>query len=170
MNRLQSVLRGIDMMSEWIGRVMCWLVIVMFIIICFEIFMRYVFRMPTYWVHETTGYVLCVAVMLSGGFTLYHKAHVNVDILYNRLSPRGRAILDLFTWLLFYAFVIILIWKGGDLFVMSIQRIEQSNTFWHPYIFPFKAMVPLGAILILLQGLAKTVRDLVLAFTGKELA
>ena len=170
MNRLQSVLRGIDMMSEWIGRVMCWLVIVMFIIICFEIFMRYVFRMPTYWVHETTGYVLCVAVLLSGGFTLYHKAHVNVDILYNRLSPRGRAILDLFTWLLFYAFVIILIWKGGELFVMSIQRIEQSNTFWHPYIFPFKAMVPLGAILILLQGLAKTVRDLVLALTGKELA
>ncbi|MDD5126538.1 MAG: TRAP transporter small permease subunit [Dehalococcoidales bacterium] len=170
MNLLRAILHGIDTMSEWIGRLMCWFVVVMFIIICFEIFMRYIFRMPTLWVHETTGFILVIAVMMSGGFTLYHRTHVNVEILYNRLSPRNRAILDLFTWLMFYAFIIILIWQGGELSRLSIARNEHSNTYWRPIMWPFKLMVPIGAVLILLQGLAKTARDLVTAITGKELA
>ena len=170
MQVLQKAISVITSTNIWIGKVVCWLIVGLFVIICIEIFMRYIFRMPTIWVHESAGFLLCYAVMLGGAYTLAYKGHVNVDILYGRFSPRGRAILDLFTWLLFYAFVGILIWKGLHLGLLSIERLELSNTFWHPPIYPVKPIVFVGAVLIFFQGLTRTARDWVMVITGKELA
>lgn len=169
MQTLVKFFRKIDLVNEWIGRVICWLIVVMFIIICFEIFMRYVLGMPTIWVHETAGFLLIYAGMLGGGYTLLHKGHVNVDILYARIPDRGRAILDLCTWLLFYAFVIVIMWKGSQMAWTAIERLERTNTFWRPPEYPIKAIVPIGAFLAFLQGLPKTAHDLALAITGREL-
>ena len=170
MQVLQKIINRITTANVWVGKTACWLIVFLWVIICIEIFMRYIFRMPTIWVHESSGFVLCYAVMLGGAYTLAYKGHVNVDILYGRLTPRGRAILDLFTWLLFYAFVIVLIYKGWQLGILSIERLERSNTFWRPPIYLVKPAVFVGAVLIFFQGLTKTARDLVMAITGKELA
>ena len=170
MQVLQKIINNITTANIWVGKVACWLIVLLWVIICIEIFMRYVFRLPTIWVHETSGFVLCYAVMLGGAYTLAYKGHVNVDILYGRLTPRGKAILDLFTWLLFYAFVVVLIYKGWQLGILSIERLERSNTFWHPTIYPIKPIVFVGAVLIFFQGLTETARDWVMVITGKELA
>ena len=168
MQVLQKVIDKVTSTNVWIGKVVCWLIVALWIIICIEILMRYIFRMPTIWVHETSGFLLCYAVMLGGAYTLAYKGHVNVDILYSRVPLRGRAILDLFTWLLFYAFVIVLIYKGWQLGMLSITRLELSNTFWHPPIYFVKPIVFVGAVLIFFQGLTRTASDLVTAITGKE--
>ena len=169
MQVLQNIINKITTANVWVGKISCWLVVVLWVIICTEIFMRYVFRLPTIWVHETSGFVLCYAVMLGGAYTLAYKGHVNVDIMYGRLSPRGKAVLDLFTWLLFYAFVIVLVYKGWQLGILSIQRQELSNTFWRPPIYLVKPVIFVGAVLIVFQGFTKTARDFVMAITGKEL-
>jgi len=170
MQGLQKIIDKITSINVSIGKVVCWLIVALWVIICIEIFMRYIFRMPTIWVHETAGFLLCYTVMLGGAYTLAHGGHVNVDILYGRFTPRGRAILDLFTWLLFYAFIIVLVYKGWHLATLSITRLELSNTFWHPPIYFVKPIVFVGAVLIFFQGLTKTARDLYMAITGKELA
>jgi TRAP-type mannitol/chloroaromatic compound transport system permease small subunit len=93
---------------------------------------------------------------------------VNVDILYHRFTPRTRAVIDLFTWLLFFYFCGLLLVKGWEMAWDSFQVRETEPTSFAPPVYPIKMTIPLGALLILLQGLAKFIRDLNLAITGKE--
>ena len=114
MKSVQSVLRVADETNEWVGRVGSFLFLPMIFVITFEIVMRYVFRSPTIWVHETSEYLLVVMAMVGGGYTFLHKGHVSVDIVYERLSTKGKAILDLiitapFMLILYY----VLVWKGA---------------------------------------------------------
>jgi TRAP-type mannitol/chloroaromatic compound transport system permease small subunit len=92
-----------------------------------------------------------------------------VDVLYVRLSPRARAVLDLITWLLFYFFCGVMLWQGSQAGWKSFLRMERASTVWEPYIWPVKLCIPLAAFLMLLQGLTKTINDLFLAVTGREL-
>src|SRR4030043_53496 len=95
MKSVQSILRIADVTNEWVGRVGSFLFLPLILFITFEVVMRYVFRSPTIWVHETSEYLLVILAMLGGGYTFLHKGHVSVDIIYSRLSVRRRAILDL---------------------------------------------------------------------------
>jgi TRAP-type mannitol/chloroaromatic compound transport system permease small subunit len=91
-----------------------------------------------------------------------------MEIFHNRLSPRGRAILDLITAPLFFLFIGILLWKGGEFAWSSISRMETSGSYWGPPLYPFKAMIPIGAFMLAMQGLTKFIRDFVRATTGRE--
>ncbi len=169
MQKLKRVLQFIDKINHGTGKYVSLLIIVMFSIILLEIVLRYIFRSPTIWVHETSGYMLFVLVALGGGYALYLKAHVNVDVLVSRLSLRWKASLDMVTSILFFAFCGILLWKGVDFAWTSILRLEHSNTYWAPPLYPIKIFFPIGATLIIIQGLAKFTRDLATAITGEEI-
>ncbi|GAJ07424.1 unnamed protein product [marine sediment metagenome] len=104
---------------------------------------------------------------IGGAHTLYIKSHISVDIFYARFPLRTKAALDLFTWLLFYLFIGVLLWNGSMMFGVSLSRLENSNTTWGPPMYPAKFTVALGAFLLLLQGLAKLVRDIVTVATGR---
>jgi TRAP-type mannitol/chloroaromatic compound transport system permease small subunit len=107
--------------------------------------------------------------MVLGGYALYSKAHIAMDLLYGRWSPRTKAIVDVFTYLLFFFFIGALFWVGGEYAWKATLRLETSRTAWHPPIWPFKLMIPVGALLFLIAGVAKFIRDLYMAITGKEL-
>ena len=103
-------------LNEWAGKLVSFLVIPMILFIMTEIFLRYAFNLPTMWVHETTRYLLTAVVVIGGGYTLLHRSHVVVDIIYSRFSPRGKALVDiLLTWTLFGLFCGMLFWHGLDL-------------------------------------------------------
>jgi len=74
----------------------------------------------------------------------------------------------LFTWLLFFYFCGLLLWKGGEMAWDSFKVLETEPTAFAPPVYPIKMMIPLGALIILLQGLAKFIRDFNLAISGKE--
>jgi TRAP-type mannitol/chloroaromatic compound transport system permease small subunit len=138
-------------------------------VLVWEVFMRYVFNQPTIWAHELSALLYAVFFLIGGAYTLRWNAHINVDVLYVRLSPRSRAILDLVTWLLFYFFCGVLFWQGCQAGWKSFLRMERASTVWEPYIWPVKLCIPLAAFLMLLQGITKTIKNLHLACTGREL-
>ena len=168
MQKLRRFLSIIDSTNYLTGKYVSLLVIVMFSIIMLEIFLRYIFRSPTDWVYEASGYLLCIMALLGGGYALYLKAHVNVDVLVTRLSVRWGAIFNIISSLLFFTFCITLLWKGADYAWTSIIRDEHSETFWGPPVYPIKMAFPIGALLIVLQGLANLIRNVATAITGKE--
>ena len=86
--------------------------------------------------------------------------HVNVDILYSRLSKKSKAGLDIFTSILFFLFCGMLLIYGGSLAWDSLSRFEHSQSAWNPPLYPAKLMIPLAALLLFLQGLAKLIRDI----------
>jgi TRAP-type mannitol/chloroaromatic compound transport system permease small subunit len=165
---MKRFLKTIDRISEQSGKAVSFLIVFLVFVILYEIVVRYLFNSPTIWAHEIAQMIYGAYVILLGAYVLQRRGHVNVDILYNRFRPRTRAIIDLFTWLLFFYFCGLLLLKGGEMAWDSLKILETEPTSFAPPVYPIKMTIPLGAFLILLQGLAKFIRDLTLAITGRE--
>ncbi|MBS3918635.1 MAG: TRAP transporter small permease subunit [Deltaproteobacteria bacterium] len=170
MERIKTLLRIIDFISEWIGKMVSFLVIVIIGVTIWEVVLRYVFNAPTIWAFDAAYLIFGAYGVLGGAYTLYLRGHVNVDILYGRLSLRRRAIVDLVTSIFFFLFCGLLLWKGGEMAWDSLKIMERGSSAWNPPIYPIKLTIPLGAFLLLIQGVAKFIRDLMMAATGKEVA
>jgi len=149
----------VDAISRKSGQAVSFLLIAAIIVITYEVVARRAFHAPTIWAHESTVQLLAVLYVIGGAYTLYVRGHISMDILYVRFSPRTRAILDLITSLFFFLFCGVLLWQGTETALVSIMRGEGSGTVWNPPIYFIRSAIPLGALLILFQGLAKFIRD-----------
>ena len=158
----------VDRINEWIGKVFAFLIIVTMAVVVFDVFARYFFNRPTVWGMETSTFLLCGIVFLGGGYCLLHGGHVKVDILYARLSPRAKAIIDLITYPLLLGVCFVLIRYGGEIAWDSLIHHKASTSAWAPPLWPVQMVIPIGGILIGLQGLAKWIRDWVTAITGEN--
>lgn len=164
MHALHATMRGITRLNDWLGKSVSLLVLVIFALLIAEVIFRYFAGAPKVWTSELTQLLFGVYVVLSGGYIMAHGGHVNVDILYSRLSPRARAVIDTFTSLLFLAFVGALLYFGSALAWESLSFWEHSQSAWNPPIWPVKLAIPIGAALLLAQGLVKLLRDGMAAF------
>lgn len=168
MRRINHILAFIDRLNEWMGKIIGPICLIMIAVLMWEIVLRYWFNNPTIWAHETSAMLFGAYFMLGAGYTLLHRVHVNMDIVYSRFSLRERAILDLVGSLLFFVFVGIILWQGVIFASESLLSNQHTTSMWKPPLYPIKMTIPLGAFLLLLQGLAKFIRDLTTAVTGRE--
>lgn len=159
----------IDAVSKWSGQIIAPLVLASLAVLIFEITARYFFNAPTKWAHETSTFFFGAQFILGGAYCFYRGGMVNVEILHDRLSIRGRAILDLFLFIAPLVICIAMIWRGGYWFLDSVKINEHTQTVFGPPLYPLRGLIPLAAFLLLMQLVAKFVRDLHLVITGKEL-
>ena len=167
--KLASFVGGIDALSEWSGKIISYLLVVAIGALLYEIVARYFFRSPTIWAHEASLLLFGAYAVMLGAYAHVHKAHVNMDLFYNRWSIRTRAIVDVLTFFIFIFWCGALLWWGTSFAIKSVKFLEHSTTAWGPPIWPLKLMLPLGTFLLFLQGAAKFIRDLSIAITGREL-
>jgi TRAP-type mannitol/chloroaromatic compound transport system permease small subunit len=168
MSKITPMLRIIDNVNDWVGKIVSPLCIILMLLILIET-VRRVLGHPTSWSIELTALLCGVYIVMAGVYALRYRAHVNMDILYNRFSPRGKAILDLITSIFFFAFIIVMVWKGYETTQYAIEVGERTlSRAWEPLTWPFKITIPIASFLILLQGVAKFIRDLRTATTKGE--
>ena len=151
---------GIDRLNSWMGRLWALSIFGVVAAVLYEVIARGAFGNATQWSNETTIYLSAVAYLIGGGYALAHRRHVRIDIIYERLSPRTRAKLDLFTFVFFVIYAGALLWVGSTSAWSSFQQGETTGTPWNPIIWPVKFAIPLAALLMLLQGVANLLRDL----------
>ena len=166
---LKKILRGIDCLSEVVGKVAAYLLVVIIAITFYEVIMRYFLGSPTIWTNELSQHLFAIYMMLAGCYVLKHKAHITMDILSSHYSPRKKAIVDAVTCFLGFVFLGVLIWKGGETALSAIAKNEHSTSVWAPTVIPLKLSLPVGAALFALQYVADTIRNIYMAVTGKEL-
>ena len=164
----ESFLKIIDSISEWAGKCTSFIILPGIAVLAWEVISRYALNHPTMWAHGTSQRLFAAYYILGGAYVLRYRDHVNVDILYCWFSPRTKAILDLITSLGFFAFCGVLLWQGMEFGLTSLCQLEPDDTPWRAPIYPAKLMIPAGALLILLQGLANFLRNLVTAVTGRK--
>lgn len=164
---MKAAFKIIGAINGWLGRILSFLIFPLIAIILGEIVSRAIWNMPTNWVHESSGYLLAGMTVLAGGYALLRRAHIKVDIVYNRLPQRVRAIVDVFTALFFFIFCVVLIWKGGASAWHAFLTGETSGTFFNPKLWPIRLIIPIGAFFLLLQGLVHFILDLMSAITGE---
>jgi TRAP-type mannitol/chloroaromatic compound transport system permease small subunit len=168
--KLIAVLGYVDALNDWVGRVLSFGVLFMFFLVLSEVIRRYFFNAPTVWGNELTQLIFGMYVILSGGHILRWGGHVNVDIVFSCLSTKTRAIIDICTFVLFLLFCGMMLIYGGSLAWESLSIWERSNSAWGVPLYPAKMMIPIGAFLLLLQGVAKLIRDIFTLLSGTPLA
>lgn len=169
MPKLKRVLSAIDAISKWTGYVAMFGTLAIILLLSIEVVARYVFNAPTLYATESTSIAYGVMVLIAGAYVLVAGGHVNMDALYSRLSSRKRAVLDIFTSVFFFAFCVILLRNGIPLAIKAVVLQEHSQSAWGAPWWPTRIAIPIGAFLILLQGLAKLIRDFHTAVTGSKL-
>ena len=125
---MKIVLRVIDSISQWTGKISSFLIIVITGVILFEIIARFIFAKPTIWAFEISLALYGIYVALLGAYVLVTGSHVNVDILYARFSPRTRAGVNLFSWLIFFLWCGALVWTGWIRGWESLMIQESEST------------------------------------------
>ncbi|EYS93438.1 membrane protein [Cupriavidus sp. SK-4] len=165
---MQRLLFGIDRISTFVGQAGAWLIIGLTLMISYEVFSRYALGTPHAWVFDASNMLYGTLFMLAGAYTLAKRGHVRGDILYGFLSPRMQASIDLVLYLaFFFPGVIALAWAGIDFFEVSLAQDEHSSIAADgPPIYPFKAVIPVAGALLLLQGVAETIRCIVCLANG----
>ncbi len=157
---MNKFLSAVDAISQKTGEWSSFFIFPMILAVVYEVTMRYVFESPTEWVFETALFLFAGMVILGGCYVHKEKAHIGMDVVYNRLPPRARAVLDMVTFFIFLAFVGVLLQQSTIMAVDAWVRQSRSDSPWGPPLYPVITTIPLGALLLLLQGVAKFVRDL----------
>jgi TRAP-type mannitol/chloroaromatic compound transport system permease small subunit len=160
MTVLKAFLKFINAVNDRVGKLLSYFLFLFFALLFMEVILRYFFNSPTVWANELAQMLFGAYAILAGGYIMLTGGHVNVDILYSRLSQKTRAGLDIFTSVLFFLFCGMLLVYGGSLAWDSLSRFEHSQSAWNPPLYPAKLMIPLAALLLILQGLAKLIRDI----------
>jgi len=153
-SRLISRLNGLT------GEFVAYWSVIAVLVYYYEVIARYVFNSPTNWAHESMFLMFGMQYLLAGGYVLREGAHVRVDVIYNYFSNRAKGIVDLFTSIFFFIFVLTLLFTGWTFFNDSYQVSEVSFTEWAIQYWPIKFAIPLGAALLLLQGIAQLLKDI----------
>lgn len=126
----------------------------------YEVTARYLFNMPTIWVHESSFLLFGMQYMMSGAYGLLHGSHVRVDVIYTKLSAKAQAGVDVFTSVFFFIFVIAMCATSWRFFFDSLAMDERSVETWQIQYWPVKGLMLLGAFLILLAGVSRLIKDI----------
>jgi TRAP-type mannitol/chloroaromatic compound transport system permease small subunit len=164
---MERYIHIVSRINEWVGRTASYLLIPITFITAYEVVMRYVFSKPTVWAWDLNIQLFAFLNMLGGGYTLLYNSHVNIDVIVSSLSPKRRALVDLTTSFFFFLGVTVLLIGGWQVGWMSWKVKEAMSTIWAPPIYPMKLIIPAGAFLVLIQGIAIFFQNL-LILSGKE--
>jgi len=158
-NALLALARAIDALTERIGRLVIWLVLVATLISAGNALARYLLGESSNAWLEIQWYLFGAMFLLAAGYTLKHNGHVRIDILYNRLGPRGQAWIDLAGGLLFLLPMAgLLMWLAWPMFHEAWVTHEMSPDAGGLVRWPVKLLLPVGFALLALQGIAEIIK------------
>ena len=159
MKTLLELARLIDALTERVGRLVIWLVLVATLISAGNALVRYSLGASSNAWLEIQWYLFGAMFLLAAGYTLKHNGHVRIDIFYNRLSPRGQAWIDLVGGLLFLLPMAgLLAWLAWPMFYEAWGTQEHSPDAGGLLRWPVKLLLPAGFALLALQGVAEVIK------------
>ena len=156
---MKSLLMAVDKASTLLGQAFAWLIVLLTGLIAWEVFSRYVLNSPHDWTLDAQIMMYGTLFMLAGAYTLAKNGHVRGDVLYGFFEPRTQAWIDLVLYILFFMpGIVALTWAGWD-FAQDSLAIRESTFSATPLpLYPFKFMIPVAGLMLLLQGLVEIVR------------
>jgi TRAP-type mannitol/chloroaromatic compound transport system permease small subunit len=160
MHVLKKSIELISLLNEWIGKLLYPLMLVICIVVFIEIFMRSVFNNPTTWTFETTQFLFIICTFLAAGHLLRDRGHIGVDILYSKFSRKRQVLIDILTFPFFVLFIGSLVFFGFEFALDSLMKFERTGSVWDPVVFPIKFAVPIGGLLLMLQGIVNLIEDI----------
>jgi TRAP-type mannitol/chloroaromatic compound transport system permease small subunit len=175
---MNQFLYFIDRFSAWVGKSFAWCILVLALATTYEVFVRYVLRDPTSWAFDISYIMYGTLFMMAGGYALSRNAHVRGDFVYRLWPPRIQACIELVLYFLFfYPGVLALIYAGIAYAAESWSYMPYGpsglrgeisiNSPAGVPVFPLKTILPIASAVLLLQGIAETIRCVLCIKTGE---
>ncbi len=165
----RAAIQTIERISNWSGIVTAWLIIPMTIAVTWEVVARHFFRAPTIWAFDVTYMLYGTHFMLGTAYTLMRIGHVRTDMLYQGWSIRRQNIIDAIGYFFFFFPAMILLFYFGwqeSSHSWAIGETSDASP-WRPIVYPFKTVIPLTAVLLLVQGVGELLKSLYAIRTGR---
>jgi TRAP-type mannitol/chloroaromatic compound transport system permease small subunit len=159
----------VDAVNYRVGRFAMYLIFALAAILLASTASRLIFGVPINWALEMSQFLLSAYYLLGGAYSLQIGAHVRMDLLYDRLSARKRAITDAITILFVIFYLGVLFWGGVSSTEYAIVYQQQNYSSWAPLLWPVKVVMTVGVFLMLLQCVATFFKDVAIA-RGKPIA
>ena len=150
---------GVDWLNERVAKVAVWAMFISCMVSAINATLRYLISESSNAWLELQWYLFAATVMLGAPFVLKVNEHVRVDIMYSRLQPRRQAMVDLMGLVVFVMpAAILLSWMAMPFVIDSYVGGEMSSNAGGLLRWPFKVLVPIGFMLLALQGVSEIIK------------
>src|SRR5574341_1843104 len=169
--RLIRAVNVIDKFTDTTGTWVAWLNVPLVLAVSYEVTARYAFNAPTIWSFDVTYMLYGTIFMLGAAYALHQGAHIRTDFFFEKWSVRTRGVIDSVAYLVFFfpsIFVFGLVGWSEGYYAFTISETSEQTP-WRPILWPFKMVVPLACLLLLIQGISETIKSVWAARTGIEL-
>ena len=151
--------RLIDGLNDRVGKAVYWLILVAVLVSAGNAVFRYAFNLSSNAWLEIQWYLFSAVFLLGAGYTLLRNEHIRIDIAVGRLSVRTQTWIDIIGTILFlFPMAGIILWLSWPMVADSYLRHEISGDAGGLLRWPVKALIPLGFLLLLLQGLSELIK------------
>jgi TRAP-type mannitol/chloroaromatic compound transport system permease small subunit len=159
MKILLSLSRLIDALNERIGHIVYWLILLAVLVSAGNAVVRYAFnRSSNAWL-EIQWYLFSAVFLFCAGYTLLHNQHVRIDVITGRVPKRVQAWIDVIGTLLFLLpMAVTIMWLSWPVFIDAYRSHEISTNAGGLTVWPARLMVPVGFLLLVLQGLSELIK------------
>ena len=168
---LLTTIASIDKLTDIAGQVFAWMSVLLVLAVAYEVIARYLFNAPTDWAFDLTYMLYGALFMLGAAYALHKGAHIRTDFFWENFSPRTKGWIDSISYIAFFFPSLIALGIVGYIQVKYAIDIREASeqTPWRPLLWPFKGIVPLACLLLLIQGFSELLKSLYMARTGVEL-
>ena len=166
---VQKLIYAIDQLSKTIGHAFAWCIIILTLGTTYEVFVRYVLNAPTSWAFDLSYIMYGGLFFMAGAYTLSRGGHVRADMFSRSWPTRVQAGIELALYVTFFFPGIISMIISGWQYAHDSMRIKEMsiNSPVGIPIWQIKMMIPVGGALMMLQGLAETLRCVICLRTGE---
>lgn len=154
-----AYVKWVDKFNYFIGRVMTYGIFVMVGVLLWSSISK-TFFMPSLWTLESAQFVMVAYYILGGAYAIQLNANVRMDLFYGQWSVKQRAWVDAFTVFFLIFFLMVLLYGGLESMLYSFEYNQRSRTAWRPYLWPIKAVMCTGFILMILQSVSQLFKDI----------
>lgn len=155
-----TIATAIDRVNAWVGHAVKWLILVMTLVSALNAVSRKAFSISSNALLEAQWYLFAAVFLLAAGYTLQRNAHVRIDLLASRFTPRIRLAVEIAGTVLFLLpFALLVVIFGGSYFTDSVANREISLNAGGLPIAPVKLLIPAGFALLAAQGVAQIVKS-----------
>ena len=165
---VESFCRAVDKFNDVVGKWGAILFIPLVLIVTYDVILRRFFNSPTIWAGDIEIQLAAFLAAFGGGYLLIENGHIIVDVIYNRFPFIARKIIELVTWLLFFLGMGVVFWSSIEEARRSIELGERMSTLFEPTLIPLRIAIAVGFFLLLLEGLAKYLREILSLRAGKQ--
>ena len=159
----------VDAVSIKVGRVTMYLIFVMIGVLLLGSITRNILHMPLSWTVEMAQFIITAYYIAGGAYSMILREHVRMDLIYDHLSEKSRAKMDLVTTFFLLFYLLVMLFGAVSSTMYAIEYGQRNFSQWNPSMIPIKVIMVAGIVLMILESISYFFKDLAIA-TGNKIS